>query len=74
MQALPTGEPETWSAREELLDLWSVYATQEQDSSKQSELAKVLAISDAEVQSLRSIIESGQFKLAEEVADEEEFF
>ena len=73
LQALPTNKPESWNPREELLDLWSVYIGKETDSGKQEELAKVLDISPKEVESLRKIVEAGQFRFAEEAAEEELF-
>lgn len=72
-QALPTDRPESWNPREELLDLWSIYIGKEKDAGKQTELAKVLDISESEAESLRKIVEAGQFRMAEEAAEEELF-
>lgn len=73
VQALPSDKPESWDPREEVLDLWSIYIGKEPDTAKQQEVARVLAISDSEAESLRGIVESGEFKLAEEAAEEDLF-
>ena len=72
-QALPSDKPESWQPREELLDLVSVYITKEGSPAKQDALAKVLAVSEQEMESLRGIVDSGQFKLAEEAAEADLF-
>ena len=73
MQALPTGKTAEWREREEVQDLYSVYAGRQQDTEKRAALCKILGIPEAEAQSLEQLVQSGQFKMEQEVV-EESFF
>ena len=73
LQALPAGKPAEWREKEEVQDLYSVYAGRQQDAEKKGALQKILGISEAEAQSLEQLVSSGQFKLEQEV-EEEAFF
>ena len=73
LQALPSDQPAQWNEREELQDLYSVYVAKQHDDSKQAELQQLFGLSDKEANSLREVVESGQFKIEEE-EKEESFF
>ena len=72
-QALPSDKTAEWREREEVQDLYSVYAGRQQDEEKRSALRQILGISDAEGESLEQLVQSGQFKLEQDV-EEEAFF
>ena len=55
------------------MDLWSLYITQESDRAKQEELAKILDIPIDEAQSLRQLVDSGEFKLADDTVESDIF-
>jgi len=74
IQALPSEKPEEWQPREEALDLWSLYITREKDEGKQAELARILDIPAQEQDSLRSLVQSGDFKLGAEDQAEKDIF
>lgn len=74
LQALPSDKPEEWQPREEAQDLWSVYITKESDSEKQQELARILDIPPQEQDQLRSLVQSGEFKLEGEDQAEGDIF
>lgn len=73
LQALPTGKTAEWREREEVQDLYSVYAGRQQDTDKRAALQKILGISASEAESLENLVQSGEFKLEQEV-EEEAFF
>ena len=54
-------------------DLYSVYAGRQQDTDKRAALQKILGISASEAESLENLVQSGEFKLEQEV-EEEAFF
>ena len=74
LQALPSDAKETWTPREELMDLFSIYLGKVQDSSKQSELANILDISEKESESLRDLVDAGDFKLQDDAEDGDIFW
>jgi hypothetical protein len=73
-KALPSDAPARWQDREELQDLYSVYVGRERDAEKGAAVAALLGIPDAEAASLRELVSSGQFKLEQDVEEEEAFF
>ena len=73
LQALPAGKAAEWREKEEVQDLYSVYAGRQQDAEKKGALQRILGISGAEAQSLEELVSGGQFKLEQEV-EEEAFF
>ncbi len=73
LQALPDGKTAQWREREEVQDLYSVYAGRQQDAAKRGDLCKILGVSESEAQSLEQLVQSGQFKLEQDV-EEEAFF
>ena len=73
LQALPSDQAVDWREQEELQDLYSVYIGRDKDSAKQQVLQKLFGLSDKDTQSLRDVVESGQFRVdAEE--DDSSFF
>ena len=50
-----------------------MYAGRQQDTEKRAALCKILGIPEAEAQSLEQLVQSGQFKMEQEVV-EESFF
>lgn len=73
VQALPSDKPVEWREREELQDLFSVYAGRESDADKAASVATMLGISPQEASSLKELVASGQFKLEQEVEDDRFF-
>jgi len=63
-----------WDRRDEVLDLFSVYYWKTQDQDKAKELQSILKIDDAECQSLKSAVDDGSLRWAEESKDEQIFF
>ena len=51
------------------MDLFSIYLGKVQDSSKHSELANILDISEKESESLRDLVDAGDFKLQDDAED-----
>ena len=72
-QALPTEKTAEWREREEVQDLYSVYAGRQQDTEKRAALCKILGISASEAESLEQLVQRGDFKMEQEV-EEEAFF
>jgi hypothetical protein len=72
-QALPSDKQAEWREREEVQDLYSVYVGRQQDEGKRSALRQILGISEAEGESLEQLVQSGLFKLEQDV-EEEAFF
>ena len=73
MQALPSEDSVHWKEQEELQDLYSVYIGKDHDSAKQQVLQKLFGLSDKDAQSLRSVVEAGQFRTDAE-DDDSNFF
>ena len=73
MQALPSEDAVTWREQEELQDLYSVYIGKDHDTAKQQVLQKLFKLSDKDAQSLRSVVESGQFRTEAEDDDSNVF-
>lgn len=63
LQALPSDQAVDWKEKEELQDLYSVYIGKDQDSAKQQVLQKLFNLSDKDAQSLKEVVESGQFRV-----------
>eukprot|EP00210_Caulerpa_lentillifera_P002696 g2576.t1 len=63
-----------WERKEEVLDLYSVYYWKTKDVEKTADLQVIFKIADSEAEALREVIDNGEFRLAEEVKDEEVFF
>jgi len=72
--ALPGSGPEVWSEREEVADLYGLYCSKKSDDERRASLQAVLGLSDEDASSLRTIVESGQFKLGMESEEEAEAF
>ncbi len=72
-QALPSDEAVQWREQEELQDLYSVYVGREKDASKQAVVQKLFSLSDKDAQSLKEVVEAGDFKLEAE-DDDTNFF
>ena len=62
-----------WREQEELQDLYSVYIGKDKDTAKQQVLQKLFKLSDSDAQSLRDVVESGQFRVDAE-DDNSSFF
>ena len=73
VQALPSDEAVSWREKEELQDLFSVYVGRDKDAAKQSVVQKLFALQDKEADSLRDLVEAGEFKLEAE-DDDSSFF
>lgn len=73
MQALPSEKQLEWREKEELQDLFSVYVSREKSEEKEGAVAKILGISDGEAATLKELVQSGQFKLEQEVEDDSFF-
>lgn len=73
LQALPSGKTAEWREKEEVQDLYSVYAGRQQDEEKRTALCQILGVSDSERASLEELVQTGQFKLEMDV-EEEAFF
>ena len=73
LQALPSDEGVQWREKEELQDLYSVYVGRDKDAAKQGVVQKLFSLSDQEAQSLKGLVESGEFKLEAE-DDDSSFF
>ena len=58
-----------WGEKEELQDLYSVYLGRDKDPAKQSVVQKLFALSDKDANSLKEVVEAGQFKLEAEDDD-----
>lgn len=72
-QALPSDEAVQWREKEELQDLYSVFVGRDKDAAKQAVVQKLFALSDKDAQSLREVVEAGEFKLEAE-DDDTSFF
>lgn len=73
LQALPSEDAVQWREQEELQDLYSVYIGKDKDTAKQQVLQKLFKLSDSDAQSLRDVVESGQFRVDAE-DDDSSFF
>ncbi len=73
-QALPSERPVQWDAKEELADLFSVYVGREHNADKQTAMQHVLGLSDSDASDLKSLVDSGSFKLEQEADEEASFF
>lgn len=73
LQALPSDEAVQWREKEELQDLYSVYVGRDKDTAKQAVVQKLFSLSDKDAQSLREVVEAGEFKLEAE-DDDTSFF
>lgn len=73
LQALPSDEAVQWREQEELQDLYSVYVGREKDAAKQAVVQKLFSLSDKDAQSLKEVVEAGDFKLEAE-DDDTNFF
>ena len=73
-RANPSDKALTWSAPEELMDMFSVYLIKEKDEAKQQEVQTLLGITDEQAKSLKEVVESGGFTLEQEAENEGAFF
>ncbi|KAL4860244.1 hypothetical protein ACK3TF_000429 [Chlorella vulgaris] len=61
--AVPSEGPVSWRSTEELSDLYSCYVSKESAPEKQAVVQRILGLGDSDADNLRSIVDSGGFKL-----------
>jgi|TARA_B110000305_G_scaffold216235_1_gene254515 hypothetical protein len=59
-----------WSVKEELQDIYSVFANEGANETDQKNLQDALGLDDATAAGLREIVGAGKFQLKQDVADE----
>lgn len=70
----PDSPPEKWNEAEEIADLYSLYCVKEKDETKRSGVQSALGLSDDEANNLKSMADSGEFKLGQDAEEEQAFF
>jgi hypothetical protein len=72
--ALPESTSEAWGEKDEVADLYSLYCSKESDEARRAGVQSALGLGDDEASTLRSIVESGGFKMGQEAEEEAEAF
>lgn len=72
--ALPESKSEAWGEKDEVADLYSLYCSKESDEARRAGVQSALGLGDEEASTLRSIVESGGFKMGQEAEEEAEAF
>ena len=72
--ASPDNEAEKWNDKGEIADLYSTYCVKEKEESKRRGLQSVLGLSDEEAGNLQSLVESGDFRIAQDSEEEKKTF
>jgi len=70
----PESPPEKWNEAEEIADLYSLYCVKEKDETKRAGVQSALGLSDDEATNLKSMADSGEFKLGQDAEEEQAFF
>ncbi|KAI8112260.1 hypothetical protein M9434_003584 [Picochlorum sp. BPE23] len=70
----PDSPPEKWNEAEEIADLYSLYCVKEKDETKRAGVQSALGLSDDEANNLKSMADSGEFKLGQDAEEEQAFF
>ncbi|KAL4522238.1 hypothetical protein Ndes2437B_g07974 [Nannochloris sp. 'desiccata'] len=68
--ALPESTTEAWGEKDEVADLYSLYCSKESDEARRAGVQSALGLSDEEASNLKSIVDSGGFKMGQEAEEE----